>query len=382
MKTYLNYSCLSACIWAVSGSIIHASIAIKVLGVALFVGLTLFEQRGMVRFATLKHPYVILIGVFSFIGIMTGLYNEQLTGKLSAYALLFFVLIAYNSKSEEQQQHAKLGLLLGGGIYFLVLLAEIEYGQLLSGIYRLGGEQNPNAVAYVGGMVAIGALVSFNSGKVKTVFVLVGLLIIAATKSKTGLGVFFMGLIVYLGQILLFRKHVVVNRPVRIMLAMIPVVAVLFLSQYYDLIVKSYQLDSHRGLEGGTGRFEAWEMFIQSYEEGDVWQLLFGKGVGANSMLGEGHGYSSAHNAWLVLLFDLGLLPLIGLTLLFSNLFYQGLAHPYFPVIIAMTIESMAEINFIGVGNIGSIIASFCIMDMMNERRKAVHNKRLAVVSY
>jgi O-antigen ligase len=333
---------------------------IQFLGPLVFIAVALLTPSFRLN---ASQDFTIAYTIFCFLALIPACLKSLFDGKLYAYLLLLPVIICYSALPKESRRAIGISLCVSGIIFGLTSLMQFGASADLvdDSSIRLGGNKNPNSIAYIVGMssVFIGSITG-NMWQKACIFVLAFIPIIA-TKSKTGLGLFLVGYILILLQ----------NQKSKIsaffIFCVVLLATFLLFSFQVDAIESFFQLDESRSLSDGTGRLDGWIFLLDRYSSNDILSILFGGGAGSSKIAVQAFN-SNAHNSWILILFDFGI---IGLLLQLSLVILALSRRTYFllaPVIVAGLIESATEVNYVGLGNVGSILFVFALYEL-SERR-------------
>jgi O-antigen ligase len=184
---------------------------------------------------------------------------------------------------------------------------------------------NFNAYGFLLGIVFIQALYMLKEStvKMKKLFFLVSMLLFLAalltTRSRGGTITLLVGLLVFL---LLSRKKQTTKTTVFVtFLFLFFFLPILGIYLYKSNMASYFQVLLTRFLDvfstGGSGRVGLWELLLQAWYQADLVSILIGNGIGSIQIPYNFKIYNSAHNLYLSVLYQLGLIGLISLLLFF-----------------------------------------------------------------
>ncbi|NLB64072.1 MAG: hypothetical protein GX801_08205 [Fibrobacter sp.] len=344
---WLNWMTVLACGWSVAFSLNFDNPLMQVSSVVIAIfGITIIHKRNIPI-----HNGIYVYALFLIGGLLSSVINNSFDSKFVAYILVLPVALFFNYLNEKEHHSVNYGLALGGiifGIISLYLFKDmfVYFGDDAG--LRLDTTLNPNAIAYIVSMSALLLIIKTPKLCLKSVFALIALAVLLATRSKTGLGLY----VISVFMIWLMSTKGKTNKLLLITISSLFLAMLAWIN--LDFIQQFFQIDTTRSLADGTGRTAGWNFLINRYLDSDLVQVLLGKGAGKANYDIQGMN-TSAHNAWITIVYDFGLIGgvLQGLLVVVAML---NMEKKYYPLVLAALIETMFEINYIGLGNIGSIL--------------------------
>lgn len=234
--------------------------------------------------------------------------NSIVVDNLS-WILSFCVFFMYGEKQQEETLAFKRIVLIGTAIYCVLMLPNLR--SRMMGLDPKGGIISP--LYY--GMGFLGIILLCCSNKMKIIFSgVIGLMILFSTK-RTGLFSFILGLLGYL------YINAVIEGQVRERLkkygSIIFILVVAMLISFFS--IERFNINilgrlATLSTDGGSGRSIIWESIINRFKESDTIHKLLGYGFHAvPEIIRPFNRYLFAHNGFMEVLFDFGIVGLTGM---------------------------------------------------------------------
>ena len=261
----------------------------------------------------LNHITVLMLLMFlygAFVTWIQGLFSlRALVVDNLAWILVFCVSYCYANRREINQIVLNPIFIIGTMVYCMLMMININMH--IMGFDPRGG--TVSSLYYCFGIIGLVLLCLPKSWK-RIFSIVMGLMVLFSTK-RTGVFVILIGFFFYfVGQASIEGRLVErVKKYVRIIFIIIAacLVALWFIEKYDIRILDRLATIT---TDGGSGRDEIWKSVLFNYKRSDVLHKIFGYGFHAvPELLRPFNRYLFAHNGFLEVLFDFGILGLIAM---------------------------------------------------------------------
>ena len=363
----------TACLWGLAtGFSYWTGLGALAQGGGLVAAALLFLLAGLVWPATWLSYAGLLMTAHAVAALLSAVLNGP-TWFVVRYVLLLPALLLMLSVvrvGEKAIRCVQAGLTLAVVVFAVYHLAFVDVSALTTASYRLDSFLNPNSIGYIAALGGI-SLIDFVirrwpqprerwspttlciAGALAACFVLC-----LATKSRTATIVLIFGVTVRLYLALGMARVFILSVVGLISIA----IAWEAVASFSTNVATTYQLfDRTRGLSGGTGRFQIWQVVVER-----IWlpNVLFGVGPGNHMEVTHFYtGVRSVHNGLLQNLAEVGLIGAAPLVLLLVHCFKSahrqrrdGRIHFAIALLAGGCLASVPEEMFFSIGNPGSLL--------------------------
>ena len=310
--------------------------------------------------SSLIAPFYIFIffSILSSFSELTSL-SETITNIMllpTIFSLTMICRSADDLSYQEKIVSLRRGFTAASFILVCFFLFSSEWTQLTNSSYRVSGFVNSNTIGYVAGFCAISLLeeVRLSCKPVTRALCILSFIacvaLIVFTKSRTSLVTTSVGFIIYIFLSFNISKFVLFT-----------VFTLTLIMGPLSESISSTWLPENRPLETLAGRGRAWTYLVNDVIPNN---LLIGTGPGSNETLTEAAtGISSAHNALLRYLTDVGLLgtlPLLYIIIRTSVYSFRHRKnkerHVWIAFFMAALVHSLAEQSLFGMGSCPGVL--------------------------
>lgn len=270
----------------------------------------------------LNYVTVIMLSMFfyeAFVSWVMGLFLiRALVVDSLSWVLVFCVSYCYSNKRDINKMMLNISLIIWGFVYCILMMPNISLH--ISGLDLRGGIISP--LYYCFGFVGLILLCLPKIWKV--VFsIVIGLMVLFSAK-RTGVLVIVIGFFFYF----MGRAFIEDKRTKRIKQYICMMFIVIIACLVVSWVIEKYNigiLDRMAAIatDGGSGRDEIWKSVIVNFKRSDILHKIFGYGFHAvPELLRPYNRYLFAHNGFLEVLFDFGIL---GLIIMISGIMWLGI---------------------------------------------------------
>lgn len=310
-----------------------------------------------------------ILGLAVFSDFLNG--NWPSISNIISYSTLPFVLICLSSSSDHEitslaNLFSIVALLFIFTVFLFILLGIGIQIESVSNISRVSSEVGFNSMAFHIGCAAIFATYKLKPRSLlfSLIFSFLSLYLLTFTSSRTIIIAYLISIIWLYSDSFLFKTSRAI---LGFALVFLPIILFLSKNWLYEIIFLRSGNEQEMLL---SGREDIWFNIINSF---DFYTFIFGVGSkNMNNVIGL-EGITSAHNSYLQLICETGLIGLTLFLILIINISRVIIRNNINRTIIAsllfILLTSFTESRYFSSGGIGSILATFsCILVFKNRR--------------
>ena len=289
---------------------------------SVFYGNKIYRQQ-LCRISMVWYIFISLI-IIGFMGI-DYIYQDDIKKRLFIYMLTFITFLqlpSYNSN--------KLLILTQKSISIILIVWLIIYNITISGFsYRGGVGINQNYLSTILAVGLLGVLFSilskdevnknlFNLYVLNVIPFFAGIYCLLILGSRGVSAAFFISSLLLL---LMRKNNIHIKKHILALMFFVPFI-IKFLPGSSNLFIRI----SDQQVTTLNGRIPIWINSIEQYANGNIFQLLFGRGVGSSRMITNSFNpmLESTHNGYIQFLIEFGVFGLIILLAIFFLSFYSN----------------------------------------------------------